>query len=490
MLNEITDVSALRARASALAQHDRDQDAIGASDIPGMMNKAMAVGFAQRFDGVRLTSFPEKGRRSELPPRDYEGSVEDNWKALQAAQAAGHGIHYYLNDIKPGPGSGRRGTANRGDIVAAKAVAVDVDDGEPYEFHIQPDFLIKTSVTDGVQHWQALWLVDPITPLEAVEDVAARLAIRYGGDKGIKRTLRLPGTVHWKAGQKPQLVTYSQEHTSTLPEKRRPIRVITEGLPDLPPRGEPKPKNEHREGTRDLREVLAWLDPSVGYQEWWPIIAAIEATPMGSKEERETIAIEWSRGDYSDLGTPSNWTSDESVRSKFQSFVRSRMDREANGETIVSFGSLVQWAREAGMPEGVAGALREARPDIFDAFLETGNVLQKMDDGQDFLDDIDAIDRWPDPAFLVDGLLVQGEDCCLYSQPKEGKTFLALDIAMSIAAGIPVLSRLTVRRPGECVVYLTGEGHAGFKLRTIAWRKAKGISTAQLRKFFAEGPSL
>jgi hypothetical protein len=82
----------------------------------------------------------------------------------------------------------------------------------------------------------------------------------------------------------------------------------------------------------------------------------------------------------------------------------------------------------------------------------------------------------PDPVPLVEGMLMQNENICLVGPPKTGKTFVALDIALSIAANVPVLGALAVRRHGA-VVYLTAEGKAGFKRRIKAWRQARKIAS-------------
>jgi hypothetical protein len=79
---------------------------------------------------------------------------------------------------------------------------------------------------------------------------------------------------------------------------------------------------------------------------------------------------------------------------------------------------------------------------------------------------------------------MQGEDACLYSPPKSGKTFVALDISLSLAAGLPVLGHLNVLRPGEAVVYLSGEGHAGMKKRIRAWFQQRGLATDTVIPFF------
>jgi AAA domain len=66
-----------------------------------------------------------------------------------------------------------------------------------------------------------------------------------------------------------------------------------------------------------------------------------------------------------------------------------------------------------------------------------------------------------------DGLIV------LYGEPNAGKTFITLDWALSIAAGIPWLGRSV--QAGE-VVYIYAEGIRGILQRCEAWRQEHGLA--------------
>ena len=77
------------------------------------------------------------------------------------------------------------------------------------------------------------------------------------------------------------------------------------------------------------------------------------------------------------------------------------------------------------------------------------------------------IENLPPPEWLIADLVPCGALVVLYGEPGIGKTFLALDWAMSIAAGRPWLGR-TVRQ-GH-VLYLAYEGSAGFGPRVRAWK--------------------
>jgi hypothetical protein len=78
------------------------------------------------------------------------------------------------------------------------------------------------------------------------------------------------------------------------------------------------------------------------------------------------------------------------------------------------------------------------------------------------------------PPALVDRLMIAGTLAALVSKPGMGKSFVALDLALSIAAGLPQVYGLPLRRSGP-VVYVIGEGGGRFKLRVKAWKQHYGI---------------
>lgn len=86
------------------------------------------------------------------------------------------------------------------------------------------------------------------------------------------------------------------------------------------------------------------------------------------------------------------------------------------------------------------------------------------------------IDR-PPPAWLIPGLVVANSLTMIVAPPATFKTFLALDIALSIAngtpwAGIEVESGLTL--------YIAAEGAGGMASRIRAWQMARGGSLGGL----------
>jgi RecA-family ATPase len=81
------------------------------------------------------------------------------------------------------------------------------------------------------------------------------------------------------------------------------------------------------------------------------------------------------------------------------------------------------------------------------------------------LNDLEAM---PDVAWHIKDVLPSNSLAMIYGEPGSGKTFLALDIALCTAYGLPWHSR-------ECekgaVLYFAGEGVTGMRKRIKAWRK-------------------
>ena len=72
----------------------------------------------------------------------------------------------------------------------------------------------------------------------------------------------------------------------------------------------------------------------------------------------------------------------------------------------------------------------------------------------------------PPPQWLLSNLLTVGSFAVLYGPPGVGKSFLALDFALSIATG---QSGLVEPRNEGLVVYIAAEGHGGLRSRVEAW---------------------
>lgn len=88
-----------------------------------------------------------------------------------------------------------------------------------------------------------------------------------------------------------------------------------------------------------------------------------------------------------------------------------------------------------------------------------------------WINDVAILSQRP-PPFLIEDVLPERAVAALVGEPGLGKTFIALDVAFSLATGTEWHGYATRRRP---VAYIIAEGLGGMALRVAAWRRAKGI---------------
>lgn len=82
------------------------------------------------------------------------------------------------------------------------------------------------------------------------------------------------------------------------------------------------------------------------------------------------------------------------------------------------------------------------------------------------------LERMPAMDWLADGLLPLGGLSALYGPPGAGKSFLAIDLAFSIATGTDWLDRGVVQGG---TLYVAGEGDAGLSQRIVAWKASRDV---------------
>ena len=84
----------------------------------------------------------------------------------------------------------------------------------------------------------------------------------------------------------------------------------------------------------------------------------------------------------------------------------------------------------------------------------------------------------PEPTWLIDGVLPSHGFCVLYGEPGSGKTFVALSIALSVAADHCWCGKHTL---GGMVLYVAAEGLYGLKLRVEAYQKKHDLRAENIR---------
>jgi RecA-family ATPase len=93
--------------------------------------------------------------------------------------------------------------------------------------------------------------------------------------------------------------------------------------------------------------------------------------------------------------------------------------------------------------------------------------------------------RW-----LVDGLWSEQAVGIIGGEPKCGKSFLALDLAVAVAAGIPCLRRFAVGHPGRVLLYPAEDALHTVRRRLEGICAAAGVSLTELDVQVITAPSL
>ena len=119
-------------------------------------------------------------------------------------------------------------------------------------------------------------------------------------------------------------------------------------------------------------------------------------------------------------------------------------------------------------------------------FQAVKRFKKRVNDGEDKENDSYSFDRFtlhtraginniPEPEWIVEGLLYEDAYAIMYGAEGSYKTFLALDIALSVALGgkVDKAAHFTDKHIPKAgpVLYMTGEGLGGIKRRVAAWEQ-------------------
>jgi hypothetical protein len=98
----------------------------------------------------------------------------------------------------------------------------------------------------------------------------------------------------------------------------------------------------------------------------------------------------------------------------------------------------------------------------------------------------------PDPArrWLVDPLWARAGVGIIGGAPKCGKSWLGLDLAVSVASGTPCLDTFPVAEPGRALVYMAEDAASVVKARLAGLCRHRGLDLAALPLFVITAPSL
>jgi RecA-family ATPase/5S rRNA maturation endonuclease (ribonuclease M5) len=158
---------------------------------------------------------------------------------------------------------------------------------------------------------------------------------------------------------------------------------------------------------------------------------------------------------------------------------RARAIKRVELDGLPEKGDVVDWLFKGGTVQSLLEAVKatpaldsvpeelDAADDALEAEVEGDNALKPY-----ALLDQDDVWLMPPVEFLVDELIPERSFAMIYGQPGAGKSFLAIDMALSVAHGVDWQGKKV--KQGS-VLYIAGEGLGGFGKRWKAWSKHKGL---------------
>jgi hypothetical protein len=334
--------------------------------------------------GIRLRFVHDSDRKR--PCYERHGTLAELWPDVLTFQKEGYGTFIFVNQIKPGPGSGYEGCATDEDVERIRALPVDCDNGLPDQWHLKSSLVVRTSrrvVEDKeIQKGQGYYLPSEEVAVADYKPAVQRLAAYYKCDGSISnpsRVLRLPGSLHLKG--EAQLVTFEGAGT------RYSLAEILAGLPEIEtPSGAKSAVSGDPVPSAHLKELLAWIDPGMERGEWIKIVAGLRASNIadGGEEAGHEMALAWSRGELDRGGRfknslPPHYTNDDDVTRVYDT-----MSPKPNG---VAYGTVFEYAKNAGFQGGPYRSGAET-------FAEQVEVLKTQEV------QTESSKEWPEPLDL------------------------------------------------------------------------------------------
>lgn len=212
-----------------------------------------------------------------------------------------------------------------------------------------------------------------------------------------------------------------------------------------------------------MEDLLRQLDPDIGRDEWIRVGMALHHETEGD----DTGFSLWN--DWSALGH--KYPGEEALQTQWDSFTR----RVGPGQRQVTMASVIKLVNETTTLteedlRAVAAAATPAKgqgprtPDDFDGKFRAFSVAD--------------LSLRPPIEWLVKGILPRGDDpVVIFGAPSAGKSFVALDIAASVARGLEWYGR---RVKKTRVLYIAAEGSGGVPLRLKAYCKQHDLDPADL----------
>lgn len=341
--------------------------------------------------------------------------------------------------------------------------AIDIDDMAISERYLQLhgiDLMELLMADDAVQissgtpgRAKLIYRLD--TPLRSIKLADDKLELRCATADGLSVQDVLPPSTH-PSGRKYTLIG-EPALLPALPEKLMQLWKA-----NLTPSTTPAEKAKTGDIEKanfgavcaELKDLLSRRDPDMHYEDWKDVgMICHHETQAG--EEGFQVWNEWS-------AEGKKYPGEQMLRDKWASFGRSDKPLTIAGlrhsDTAAHDEFQVVTSPAPGAMDFMTG------PKVENPYL--GKILEDTE--------------WkhlPQPTWIIEEFLPSHGLGCLYGPSKSGKSFLGIDLAISISNGQPW--RGLALKPGP-VVCIAAEGARGFRMRVDAARDARGLSQARV----------
>lgn len=271
----------------------------------------------------------------------------------------------------------------------------------------------------------------------------------------------------WKAGRSParipfdELPTITEDQISILLELASNVLGIEASAELL----QTDSTSSHRHGEsaltmEDVRALLGVMPADDGYDDWLTVGAAIFAVDNGPDG----------------LAAWDTW-SQRSPKHSRPDLVRKWGAMRGNPLSSITAGTLIHRARLAD-PTFITPSLRaRIAADLGSKASSTTATTPPQGHKARFkMMSIGDVLDMPPPSWLIPDLLLEQSVASIYGPPASFKSFLALDIAMSLASGSTWNGKQII--PGG-VAYVAAEGAAGLRNRVSAWMSDRGVAAPE-----------
>jgi KaiC/GvpD/RAD55 family RecA-like ATPase len=217
-----------------------------------------------------------------------------------------------------------------------------------------------------------------------------------------------------------------------------------------------------------MEAAVAQLDPDIGRDEWIRVGMALHHETDGDDTGFE-IWNDWSTGG-------GKYPTEEALRAQWESFTR----RAGPGRRQVTMASVLKMVKAAGgvLPRPTLAATAEELQAVVAEAAALAQPGAGMSTPEGFTGKyrvlgMDALTRLPPVDWLIKGVLPRADLVVMFGASGAGKTFVALDIAMSIARGSMWRGKRT--KAGR-VAIIAAEGTGGLGKRVQAYRDYHNLS--------------